>query len=302
MGAPVEGTDFYGASEAGLSFAAALDEHLALPNLSLPVAAASAARLRSVLAAPQVPEQALADAVGRDPAALASVLREANRREYDALPPIAEPVAAVARLGRDRTQEILGSLLADAELGGGDVFTAEALDRVWRRSLLIALFAGEVAQRWSDAGLVGALRVLGVLSEAGAVFLLASLQSIRATRNEFQGFTPAARNEVLCELQDRYTLRLLAGWRLPPGVVDVIAGRVDDRVARRKTQILALARLLAASIGATPVGCDAAHGDECDELWDLADVLELGHVDVAALQVRGEMLLESIDAAPAGSA
>lgn len=286
--------------ESAVSLAAVLEDHLHSRTLNLPLSRASASDLRAVLAGPGGAADVLVAAIGRDPATLATVLREANREEFDALPPVLAPPAALARLGTDRARDLMEALVADAEFDRADEHTAKALDLVWRRSQAIALLAGEITARGSERHAAQA-RVLSVLSEAGAVFLLSGLGSLRDTRSNGAPITECARNEILRVLQDRYTQRLMAAWNLPPEAIAILDDRADDRAGRQLALALRLSRSLVASIGLLPIGCDSASVEEQDEMWDLADMLELRYVDVAALQVRAEMLNDEL-VAVAGAA
>ena len=55
---------------------------------------------------------------------------------------------------------------------------------------------------------------------------------------------------------------------------------------------------MVSSIGLPPVG-GAGEGADANELWELAEALELSTVDVAALQVHAEDLVAALDAEPA---
>jgi HD-like signal output (HDOD) protein len=282
----------------GMSLAGALDSHLESPSLSLPVCPESAARVLRELEERGADAEALQGMVGRDPALVVCLLREANGPEFDALAGVSTIERALSRLGEERVAGLVASTVTNARLASGASFLAQALHRTWKRSLAIALVAPTIAVRTGDADLARDAHLLGLLSDVGAVFLISALHARRMQGGDRPPLTEVAEREVLGELQRAYGIRLLEHWNFPPGALAVLAGRPVARDEQRQSLFLRVARQVVSSIGLPPVGGEG-EGADANELWDLAEALELSTVDVAALQVHAEDLVASLDSEPA---
>jgi HD-like signal output (HDOD) protein len=281
-----------------MSLAATLDRHLASSSLSLPVCPESAALILRELEAEGAEAEALQQVVSRDPALAVSVLREANGPEFDALGRVATIARALSRLGEERVAGLVGSGVTNSRLESEDPVLMQALHHAWKRSLAIALVAPTIAVRTGDEALARDAHLLGLLSDVGVLFLISALHAQRSQRGERPPLTAVAEREVLDQLQHTYGLRLLEHWNLPPTVLAVLSGRPVGRDEQRQSLFLRVARQVVSSIGLPPVGGDGEGADE-NELWELAEALELSTVDVAALQVHAEDLVASLNAEPA---
>jgi len=226
-----------------------------------------------------------------------SLLREANGPEFDALERVATIRRALSRLGEERVAGLVGSSVTNARLESGDPVLAQALHHTWKRSLAIALVAPTIAERTGDGDLARDAHLLGLLSEVGVVFLISALHALRAQPGDRLPLTPVAEREVLDQLQQEYGIRVLEHWNFPPGVLAVLVGRPVGRDEHRQSLFLRVARQVVSSIGLPPVGGEG-EGADANELWELAEALELSTVDVAALQVHAEDLVAALDAEP----
>jgi HD-like signal output (HDOD) protein len=277
----------------GMSLAATLDRHLESPSLSLPVCPESAARVLRELEAEGSDAEALRRMVGRDPALVVSLLREANGP--DALERVATIERALSRLGEERVAGLVGSSVTNARLESEDPVLTQALHHAWKRSLAIALVAPTIAARTGDDDLAQDAHLLGLLSDVGVVFLISALHAQRTRRGDRTPLTAVAEREVLDQLQQAYGIRVLEHWNFPPGVLAVLAARPTGRDEQRQSLFLRVARQVVSSIGLPPVGGEG-EGADANELWELAEALELSTVDVAALQVQAEDLVASLNA------
>jgi HD-like signal output (HDOD) protein len=297
MTAPVSVERGAARESSGRSLAGALDRHLGSPSLALPVCPESAARVLRELEAEGTEGGALQRIAGRDPALVVSLLREANGPEFDALERVATIERALSRLGEERVAALVGSTVTNARLESGDPVLAEALHLTWKRSLAIALVAPTIAARTGDGDLATDAHLLGLLSDVGVVFLISALHGLKAQPGDRSPLTAVAKREVLAQLQQSYGIRVLEHWNFPPGVLAVLAGRPANRDEQRQSLFLRVARRVVSSIGLPPVGGEAEEGD-ANDLWELAEALELSTVDVAALQVNAEDLVAALDAEP----
>ena len=298
MAAPTDSDGGRARDSSRTSLAATLDRHLESPSLSLPVCPESAARVLRELEAEGSDAEALQRMVSRDPALVVSVLREANGPEFDALERIATIERALSRLGEERVAGLVGSSVTNSRLENADPLLTQALHHAWKRSLAIALVAPTIAARTGDEGLAQDAHLLGLLSDVGVVFLISALHAQRMQGGDRTPLTAVAEREVLDQLQHTYGIRVLDHWNLPPGVLAVLAGRPIGRDEQRQSLFLRVARQVVSSIGLPPVGGEEGEGADENELWELAEALELSTVDVAALQVQAEDLVASLDAEP----
>ena len=294
--AGVDGGRVRGSS--GVSLASTLDRHLESPSLALPVCPESAARVLQELEAEGAGAEALQRIAGRDPALVVCLLREANGPEFDALERVVTIERALSRLGEERVAGLVGSAVTNARLESEDPVLTQALHHAWKRSLAIALVAPTIAARTGDDDLAQDAHLLGLLSDVGVVFLISALHAQRTQRGDRPPLTAVAEREVLDQLQQAYGIRVLEHWNFPPGVLAVLAGRPADRDEQRQSLFLRVARQVVSSIGLPPVGGEG-EGADANELWELAEALELSTVDVAALQVHAEDLVASLNAEPA---
>jgi HD-like signal output (HDOD) protein len=281
-----------------MSLAAAFDRHLESPSLSLPVCPESAARVLRELESEGADAEALHRMVSRDPALVISLLREANSPEFDALERVGTIRRALSRLGEERVADLVGATVTNSRLEGGDPVLAQALHHTWKRSLAIALVTPTIAARTGDEDLAQDAHLFGLLSDVGVVFLISALHAQRTQRGDRPPLTAVAEREVLDQLQHAYGIRVLEYWNLPPGMLAVLAGRPTGRDEQRQSLFLRVARQVVSTIGLPPVGGGGEGADE-NELWELAEALELSTVDVAALQVQAEDLVASLNAEPA---
>jgi HD-like signal output (HDOD) protein len=284
------------------SIAAFLDQHLQSPTLVLPICPESAEQARKSLAESKHDVENLVRITSQEPALAATLMREANGPEFDVLTGARSIRKAVIRLGPDRVLEVLGSLLSDVLQADPDPFIARTLHHNWTRSLAVALVTPTIAARTGDVALAQDAHLLGLLSDIGGVFLLSALQAGRRPESELPNLTDSARRELLIQLQSRYGVELLAHWKFPLDLLAVFSGDATGRDGQRKSLFLQVASAVVSSIGFPPTGCEAGGGWDDDELWELAEFLELRYVDVAALQVQAEDLVASLDhAGPAPS-
>jgi HD-like signal output (HDOD) protein len=283
---------------ARMTLAAMLDRHLESPSLCLPVCSESAAHVLRELEAGGADAEALQLVVSRDAALVASVLRDANGPEFDALERIATVDRALARLGAERVAGLVGSIVTSADSNGDDPIVTRALHDSWKRSLAVALVTSAIAVRTGSEDLAQKAELLGLLSEVGVVFLISALNAQRSHPGGSPPLTAVAEHEVLGQLQFGYGIRLLERWNLPSSELSVLAGLPNGRDEQRQSRFLRVARHVVSSVGFPPVGCEGEGVDE-NELWELAEALELSYVDVAALQVHAEDLVVSLSEAAA---
>jgi HD-like signal output (HDOD) protein len=223
------------------------------------------------------------------------LLREANGPEFDALERVATIERALSRLGEERVAGLVGSTVTNAQLPSEDPVLTQALHHTWKRSLAVALVAPTIAARTGDGDLAGDAHLLGLLSDVGVVFLISALHALRAQPGDRLPLTEVAEREVLDQLQQAYGIRVLEHWNFPPSVLAVLSGRPAGRAEQRQSLFLRVARQVVSSIGLPPVGGEGEVA-EANELWELAEALELSTVDVAALQVHAEDMVAVLGA------
>jgi HD-like signal output (HDOD) protein len=280
----------------GGSLVAALERHLDLPALSLPLCPESVRRARARFEGERDRPRALREIALGDVALVTALLREANGPDFDGLARVASVERACERLGRERVEDLFASILTASDFEAGDGLLSGYLHYTWRRAGAIATVAGEAARMCGRGPLAERAALLGLVSETGVVYLLSSLQMQRTQRPARPPLSDSAVREVLAQLHEAFGIRLLERWNFAGEILDALSDRPQ---AGSECKLLQLARHVVASAGIPSAGL--APGEPAPELWDLAEGLDLRDVDVAALQVKAEdAFAEDADSAPAG--
>lgn len=270
-----------------------LDRYLDAPGLALPICRESAALLLEELDSAETQQARLRMAALSDPALLAALLREANGPSFEGLSPVCAVEAALTRLGDDRSEELLMTLLTGSVLTSEDSVLTDSLRYTWKRSRVIARTASAIAERSGHAEHTAQISLLGLLSEVGVLFLIAALHAHRAQQPGHPSLTDAAKREVMGQLHSAYGVRLLERWRFPPVLLEVLAGQPTLAAADAQFRTLRMAQFVVASVGLGSCGADPSSNPD-HELWTLAEFLDLGNVAVASLQVQAEDFIEEL--------
>jgi HD-like signal output (HDOD) protein len=268
----------------------ALDERLRAhafdPEVRLPIAQQSASHLIDALDRSGTSAESLLSSLRSEPVLAASALRQANGPEFSGLRACDSLEDAFERLGPQRVESGVMSLLTGGVLSGGAPLLVEALRRSWRQALCTANAAAWISAETGRDELTERTHLMGLLSTLGVPFLVSALEK------DQMEFTDSARSEILSQMHERFALELMAAWRLAPGLVEPIF-RKPEADRDESGLVVHLARHLAIVAGASVDGLEADTENE-EGLWEVADDLGLGDVYVAALQVRAEDVLESL--------
>jgi HD-like signal output (HDOD) protein len=270
-----------------------LRAHALDPGVRLPIARRSASRIIDELDRAGTCKESLVSSLRSEPVLAANTLRLANGTEFAGLRPCDGLEDACERLGRERVERLVMSLLTGGVLNEAAPLLVDALDRAWWQALCTAAAAAWISAETGRDELSERTYLMGLLSTLGIPVLVSALEEDRLE------FTDHTRAEILGQMHERLALELMSAWRLAPDLVDPIfrsptGGRDESGL------VVHLARHLAFVAGAS-TGCLESGAEEEEALWETADALGLSDVHVAALQVRSEDFLEVLAANGTGS-
>jgi len=217
---------------------------------SLPAVAAEVLQLTSEQ---RVDARALKECIGRDPALTTRLLRVVNSSLFGVTRPVTDLGQALAVLGTRPLKMLVLGFSLPKELFAG--LEASVLSRYWRRTLVKAVAARELAERlWQTSGdepfIAGLIQDIGLLALAqhlgeSYLQLLDRVQSRGGNLLDSELETLGFDHVVLSS-------RLLQHWGLPQTLCAAIAAKPDEvRIAeldpsqQTLPQILHLAELLA---------------------------------------------------------
>lgn len=253
---------------------------------SLPVLPRAAAELMGLVGRDTTTAKQVSDAIHRDQALAAHVLRVANSPSHRGTAAIVSLQQAVARIGQRRLGEI--ALSASMKAGLFDVRgQASLVRRMWHRAYATALYAKEIARARRTN--VEAAFLCGLLHDVGAPVVLhaAAIATERWRKRPSQPVLEMTVDALRIDVG----LQLAELWELPTKVQACIAGQERFEAAgdhRDDAAAIALARALA------EVGAD----DDPTEVQDHAAVTELNLYadEVAALVAHRERVAEAMKA------
>ncbi|HZN35697.1 MAG TPA: HDOD domain-containing protein [Pirellulaceae bacterium] len=217
---------------------------------SLPAVAVEVLRLTGE---PRVDARSLKDCIERDPALTARILRVVNSSLFGVSRPVTDLSQALALLGTRPLKMLVLGFSLPKELFSG--LEASVLGRYWRRSLVKAVAARDLAEKlWQTsgdepfiAGLIQDIGSLALIQHLGPSYiqLLDHVQSHGGNLLDRELDTLGFDHVVLSS-------RLLAHWGLPASLCAAVSAPADEaRIAqlepgqRTLTQVLHLAELLA---------------------------------------------------------
>ena len=193
---------------------------------SLPAVAVEVLRLTGE---PRVDARALKDCIERDPALTTRILRVVNSSLFGVSRPVTDLGQALALLGTRPLKMLVLGFSLPKELFAG--LEASVLARYWRRSLVKAVAARELAERlWQTsgdepfiAGLVQDIGSLALIQHIGPSYvqLLDHVQSHGGNLLERELETLGFDHVVLSS-------RLLAHWGLPPTLCAAVTASADE--------------------------------------------------------------------------
>ena len=185
----------------------------------------------------------LAQLIQRDLALAGQVMRVANSALYARRTPVVTLPQAIAWLGIREIRNIAFAVAVQGQIFTSGFFRREMTD-LWRESVIVALFAQEVAR--IKRRNVESAYLCGLLHRAGMAVIL-NRAGVAAAK---QGFTPApAQLLALAARQEaRVGTHVGIAWSLPPAVAAAIAhwrNPLDAELARTEVMEVALARQIA---------------------------------------------------------
>jgi len=234
--------------------AAIADETLALPPL--PQIAVEVQRLTRDRPATDEESDAsaaeLARLIQRDVALAGQVMRVGNSALYARRTPVVTLSQAIAWLGIKEVRNIAYAAAVQSQVFNSSYFRREMAE-VWRESVIVALFAQEIARLKRRN--VESAYLCGLLHRVGYAVMLSRMGTAALENNLTLDAMTVMR--YAAEHEARVGARLAAAWQLPPAVTAAIAhwrNPPDAQQARVEVMEVALARQISDELRAPGAG------------------------------------------------
>jgi putative nucleotidyltransferase with HDIG domain len=271
---------------------AALERRIDEGTLAVPLLPEAAATLLLMTEDEDADLDRLTEVVRTDPTMAAQLLRIANSPLFVSRYPISSLRTALSRLGMFQVRQIALLIVCDTK-----VFRVrgweEPIRKLFSHSVLVALFAQEIAKRArmnADEAFLA-----GLLHDVGIPTLIHALVEIEPRVTSFRDI-----DGLLTLLKPRHGevgARLAAAWAMPPRLIEAIGYHHEPHLAKsdgRNAMVLHLAGELAGQgIGAAQEsGTFEILRETTDEFGDVeppmevpaaARALGLSHADIAEL-------------------
>jgi len=223
------------------SFSEIVEARIAAGATKLPVFDGTAARLRELLASPEVDVDPLVQLVSREPVLASGVLRLANSSFFGGLSEVRTVREAVMRLGVEQVTR-LALLVTQGE--GYRVRAAELKPLVrglWSHAMACALGSQWLAGRVGRGHLAGEAFVAGMLHDIGKLLIVRVIDDLRHAN---AGFRPAPTlvGEMLRSAHAAHGETLARGWAIPEPYPHVIRHH-HEPVAREDDGLMLVVRL-----------------------------------------------------------
>ena len=194
----------------------------------------------------------LARLIQRDLALAGHVMRVANSALYARRAPVTTLPQAIAWLGIREVRNIAFAVAVQAQVFNSSYFRQEMAD-LWRESVIVALFAQEIARLKRRN--VDSAYLCGLMHRAGMALILSRV-GVAALKHNVSP-EPAQLLELAARHEARFGTHLAIAWSLPPAVSAVIAHWRDPpgaELARTEVMEVALARQISAELRTPGVG------------------------------------------------
>ncbi len=209
---------------------------------TIPAIPAAAVQLVEVLKDPDVDVEVVGRILGTDPGLAANCLRLANSAQFGTPRKIASIREAVVRIGLANVKLLVGAAvapLARREVRGYDVPPNE----LWRHSLGVAVAAEELAAvlgKDAPASMFSAALLHDLGKIVLGTFLEVSAGPIRALAYDGEMSFDAAERQLLGTDHAEVGAHLLATWKLPAALVEVVRWHHDPDGAGAPNEVLDL--------------------------------------------------------------
>jgi HD-like signal output (HDOD) protein len=184
-------------------------------NLILPAQPEAARRIREAMANPKLSIPIVADAVSKDAAITAKLMRTANSAFARGRVPADSLSAAITRLGMEYTQYLVTSLAMSSLFKAKNTQTNSYLSKAWARSTLIASYSQVLAEHYTEIP-KGAALLSGLLHNIGVLPILAFSES-HPELFEIEG----AIERTLYFIHPRLGSAILKKWNFPENITIV---------------------------------------------------------------------------------
>ena len=233
---------------------AALDRRVEEGSLTVPLLPEAAATLLLMTEDEDADLDRLTEVVRSDPTMAAQLLRIANSPLFVSRYPISSLRTALSRLGMFQVRQIALLIVCDTK-----VFRVkgweEPIRRLFAHSVLVALFAQEIARKARMN--VDEAFLAGLLHDVGIPTLIQALVEIEPRVTSFRDI-----DGLLALLQPRHGevgARLAAAWAMPPRLIEAIGYHHEPDLARSDGKMATVLHL-ANELGGHGVGAGPESG------------------------------------------
>jgi len=184
------------------------DDRIAIPSLPEVVV-----RIRSAVSDPDVTFAQVGDMVAADTAVAARLVQVANSAAYASVNGVGSVREAVARMGLERTRELVTALALSNVFKSDDPTMRSRLRKLWEHSTWVAAISYHLAKLSGsvnpDLALLG-----GLVHDIGATALIVHASSYKELRSD-----PATLPKVISGLRGPVGGLILRGWNFPDALV-----------------------------------------------------------------------------------
>ncbi len=177
-----------------------------------------------------------------DPALTSQLLRMANSAFYRGLTKISTVRNAIIRIGITEIANIVTLITHGKNFHSKDAVVREILAKLWTHSVGCAIGSQWLALRRGLRDLCQEAFIAGLLHDVGKLFLITTIDSIRASGRITSLPSPELMNELMDSMHTKYGHSLLKNWNLPETYCE-IALRHHEEECRDEDTLLLLVRL-----------------------------------------------------------
>ena len=180
--------------------------------------------------------------IASDPALTSQVLRLANSAFYKGLTKISTIHNAMIRIGITEIANIVSLVTHQKNFSSKDAVVREILGKLWAHSVGCAIGSQWLATRRGLRDLCHEAFIAGLLHDVGKLFLITTIDTIRASGRIASRPSPELISELMDSMHVKFGYALLETWNLPDAYCEVALRHHDEECEGNNT-LLMLVRL-----------------------------------------------------------
>ncbi len=176
--------------------------------------------------------------IASDPALTSQVLRLANSAFYKGLTKISTIRNAMIRIGITEIANIVSLVTHQKNFHSKDAVVREILGKLWAHSVGCAIGSQWLATRRGLRDLCHEAFIAGLLHDVGKLFLITTIDTIRASGRIASRPSPELISELMDSMHAKYGHSLLKTWNLPDAYCEVALRHHDEECGDNNTLLL----------------------------------------------------------------